>query len=611
MVTSNPNKADRAILDSMNAMVDATSYDELAERLVRLIAGVFQANLCTIWRPIHQTDTDKLVLRANVGIRLKPGTVPPEYLLDWQASSNYEIDGVTPWIAIRQQICLANSLDDLRDNADKPWFGAHRGRWDTFQFPSEGESFQCLLGLPIVYQDSQSENNELVGVLKIESKRNPAGFQPADQKLAERLVPFLGLALKTMMVRELHEQHRQQVIRSLTTALLQQDPATFYQQVVEQTATLLNADVCSLWLVDSGRKKLKLGANYGVMDKSKIPEYSLNWDAQTDQEIDGLTPWVLIRKRAFWGEKWEDLKANLAWRGRWDDQQWKDKPFGCLYAVPLLDMVNNSFGVLKIENNSQKPKFDPVDRATFDLMADFISLAIELNTRLRSDVVYEFFHLLKQPVSNSVMTFNDLRAELSRPKPRKNRIESRLGMLARNLETVRVWNFNVYGLAATRFDAPGVVPNPVALKELVLDAVDNMQNLFPEEFQCNLNNIVEKEILLTPLQKKKADAILFNILDNSFKYSTEPMDIRVEASTISEGIEMVISDSGRGISPDDLLHVFEPYVSKGVDKWPDSMGLGLSTVERLLGELNWEKRIESELGKGTKFYITIPKEAVV
>ena len=74
---------------------------------------------------------------------------------------------------------------------------------------------------------------------------------------------------------------------------------------------------------------------------------------------------------------------------------------------------------------------------------------------------------------------------------------------------------------------------------------------------------------------------------------------------------MVIRDNGRGISPDDLLHVFEPYVSRGADKWPDSMGLGLSTVERLLGELNWQKWIESEVGVGTKFFIIIPKEAVV
>jgi signal transduction histidine kinase len=85
----------------------------------------------------------------------------------------------------------------------------------------------------------------------------------------------------------------------------------------------------------------------------------------------------------------------------------------------------------------------------------------------------------------------------------------------------------------------------------------------------------------------------------------------VDARTIPEGIELVIRDNGRGISPDDLLHVFEPYFSKGVDKWPASMGLGLSTVDRLLGELNWQKQIDSEVGIGTKFYITIPKEAVV
>ncbi|MEW5870369.1 MAG: ATP-binding protein [Chloroflexota bacterium] len=609
MVTSSTYDIDKTFLDYVDAMVDANSYEDLASRLVQKIRDLFNVELCTIWRRVKTAEHEQLVLYANVGIRLETGAAPPNYILDQTVKSNEDISGVTTWIAIRRQVCLANSMTELRDDPSKPWYGAHRGTWDRTQFPKEGEQFKCLLGLPIVYRSLSQNSDELIGVLKMESKQNPGGFTLADQSQAERLMPFIATALKTMEVREQHEQNRQQVIRSLTSALLkQQEPSFFYQQVVDQTADLLKADVCSLWLVDIDKKKLRLGANYGVAGKGSPPEYELNWEAKEDQEIKGLTPWVAIRKRSFWGERIEVLKANKAWQGIWDPQQWALKPFGCLYAVPLLDMNNNCFGVLKIENSFHKQKFDPVDRATFDLMADFISLAIELNSRLRSDVIYDFFHLLKQPVSNAVQAFEILTSELQLKEPRPERIKSRLDMMARNLQTVRVWILNVYGLAATRQDAPGTEASEVPLSTILTEAVDNMKALFPEDFVCAINCDASYSIQLTPLQRKKIDAVLFNILDNSFKYSSPPRDIRAEAKQIDTGYELVISDNGRGIAEEDLPRVFEPYFSRGADMWPASMGLGLSTVRRLLDERNWQYRIESKLGVGTCFTIRIEQE---
>ena len=72
----------------------------------------------------------------------------------------------------------------------------------------------------------------------------------------------------------------------------------------------------------------------------------------------------------------------------------------------------------------------------------------------------------------------------------------------------------------------------------------------------------------------------------------------------------MISDNGKGISPQDLPRVFDRYFTRGVESWPTSMGLGLSTVDRLLRGLGWGRNIESEVGKGTQFHIFIPQEFV-
>ena len=502
---------EKAILSLMNTMVDAITYDGLAERIVNEFAVLFDAELCVIWRMVQQEEKRELILSAGYGLQLKPGFGPQTYTLTDRKTPNIQIEGVTAWIATLKQTCLANSFQELARDPSKPWYGSHRGKWDNTKFTGQGDTkFKNLLGLPVLY------GNDLVAVLKIESTRNPSGFSLVDQEKAERLAPFVAVALQTMEAREKHEQKRQQVIRDLTGTLLRQESAKFYQEVVDKTGELLGADMCTLWLVDKSQRKLRVSASKGIRG-TQSPEYDLNWEVKDDREIHGLTPWVVIRKRPFFGERHEDLRNHPAWEGKWDGVQWDGQPakkFGCLYAVPLLDVNNRPLGVLKIENRAGKIKFSAVDRAIFDWMADFISLAIEFNSRLRSDIVYEFFHLLKQPVSNGITAFDTLRTELERPSPRPERLRERLDMLAKNLETIRVWTINVYGLA-TRSENEEAITQDISLQELLEKAIENMKSLFPD-FNCPIDAEEDIKISLTPLKIKQFDAIVYNLLDNSY-----------------------------------------------------------------------------------------------
>lgn len=608
----------KIIRELMTKTVGAINYESLAYNVVEFFSDLYNAEICTLWRRVKEENEDKLVLSASKGIRREPGKPMQTYTLK-EGSDN--IEGITAWIAIRKKTCLANSYYELTKDPTKPWCSSHRGKWDPKQFPdwnkkvespNSEKGFKNLLGLPVIYQKNESTEEKVIGVLKIESKIN--GFHLYDRLLAERLIPFVGIALKTMEEHENYEQARQRVLRNLTAALLREDPNTFNQVVVEQTAEMLKTKICTLWLVDKNRKKLTLGANFGVKPgKEKIPEYAINWDAKRDEDINGLTPWVLIRKRTFYGEEHQDLKDHPSWKGRWDKEQWKDSNFGCLYAVPLIDVNNNAFGVLKIENDFNQPRFTAVDRATFDLMADFISLAFEFNSRPRSEIVYDFFHLLKAPVANSIGAFTDLRQELI-GKKREERINSRLEMLAKNLQTLRVWVMNVYGLATAQSLSSQALYDVIALKEILFTANQNMQNLFTD-FNCDLSKVIDIEIKLTQLQRQKVDAILFNILDNSYKY-TDKENKKISAITSvqkDQKVKLIIRDNGKGISTEEKTQIFTPGFSRShIEKqWPTSLGLGLSTVQRLLNELGWEHYLESEVNKGTDFIITISKDYIV
>lgn len=594
-------KKEELIYELMDLMVDAVNFEDLSTKIVNFFGTIYNAEFSTFWSKIVEENEEFLVLSASYGLDRKPGESVPRYKLNRNAIKNEEIDGITPWIAIRNEICIANSYEELAEDYTKPWYGSHRGTWDhTIRM---GRDFKSLMGLPIY-----DKKGELLAVIKIEN--NPDGFSEEDKLVAQSIIPFISICLKSMIRFEQAEKNRQIVLKNLTISLMNSDLTTFHQQAVDKTAELLRADSCSLWLISNDNKKLVLGANFGVRNKDQIPEYILNWNAKNDEEIEGLTPWVIIRKKSFFAEKYEDLKGCGAHRGKWDHEQWGGRPseeFGCLYAVPLLK-EEQPIGVLKIENSRGKPIFDDVDKATFDLVSDFIALAIELNTSLRSHMGANFFHLLIQPTSSAITAFNILRYELNELKLINPNINEYLDMMARNLEIVHLWAMNIYGLSRIPITYREDPRSDENLFDMFNKINRDMNKLFPD-YECAVSESLKViYVKLTNLQKKKAEVVFHNILNNSFKYSDKVIDIKVECSEDEENMVILIEDKGSGIPKVLLPNIFEAYFSMNSEKWPESMGLGLFTVSKLLVELGWTPKVESESGKGTKFFIYIPKK---
>jgi signal transduction histidine kinase len=69
-----------------------------------------------------------------------------------------------------------------------------------------------------------------------------------------------------------------------------------------------------------------------------------------------------------------------------------------------------------------------------------------------------------------------------------------------------------------------------------------------------------------------------------------------------EVLSLVMSDTGSGISAEDITKVFDPYFTKK----NKGTGLGLMIVERIIREHGAELLVESEPGKGTKFVMNFP-----
>ncbi len=102
--------------------------------------------------------------------------------------------------------------------------------------------------------------------------------------------------------------------------------------------------------------------------------------------------------------------------------------------------------------------------------------------------------------------------------------------------------------------------------------------------------------------------VLRNLVSNAIKFTPEKGSIRIKSEQLTEGIRLSVSDSGVGISGEDLPKLFNPnshHTTYGTNREPGS-GLGLILCKDFVEKNGGTISIESELGKGTVFYIHIP-----
>ena len=105
--------------------------------------------------------------------------------------------------------------------------------------------------------------------------------------------------------------------------------------------------------------------------------------------------------------------------------------------------------------------------------------------------------------------------------------------------------------------------------------------------------------------------VIFNLLDNAFKYRREDEPLAIQVRTYNQGEThfcISISDNGIGIGKDDLKRIFDKFyrVHTGDKHNVKGFGLGLAYVQKMVELHHGTIKATSEPGKGTKFTITIP-----
>jgi len=115
-----------------------------------------------------------------------------------------------------------------------------------------------------------------------------------------------------------------------------------------------------------------------------------------------------------------------------------------------------------------------------------------------------------------------------------------------------------------------------------------------------------------PVVRGQIEQILLNLIINArqamVRGGTVTIDVRVNPKT--HMAEIAICDTGVGISPDQLRLIFEPFYTtkKPDDQGHGGSGLGLSVCRQIIEQHHGRIRVESVMGKGSKFTVKLPLE---
>ena len=165
---------------------------------------------------------------------------------------------------------------------------------------------------------------------------------------------------------------------------------------------------------------------------------------------------------------------------------------------------------------------------------------------------------------------------------------------------------DILSYARTEAGHETVRPEDVRLSHVVSEAIALIQPAAARK-KLRVESHVDHDVVLNT-DRGKMRQILVNLLGNAVKF-TDAGEIRLEANAHDdESVTIVVQDTGVGMEQGDLRRIFEPFrqLESATTRTTGGTGLGLAVTKRFVELLGGSISVESQVGAGTRFTVTIP-----
>jgi two-component system, OmpR family, phosphate regulon sensor histidine kinase PhoR len=228
---------------------------------------------------------------------------------------------------------------------------------------------------------------------------------------------------------------------------------------------------------------------------------------------------------------------------------------------------------------------------------------LERLERVRRDFVANVSHELRTPLA-AIRGYAETLLDGALEDPENNR--RFLGII--QAQAIRLNNIasDLLVLSELESGRAGADPAPVQLREAVEAAVRTLE---PE---ASVNHV---RLTAAPVPSVRVlghttrlEQVFLNLLANAVKFNREGGEVTLEGKLGDGTVSVTISDTGIGIPSEDLPRIFERFyrVDKARSRSVGGTGLGLSIVKHAVERMGGTISVESQLGRGTRFTVTLP-----
>ena len=239
-------------------------------------------------------------------------------------------------------------------------------------------------------------------------------------------------------------------------------------------------------------------------------------------------------------------------------------------------------------------------------LAEYETMAqkAENASKMKSLFLANMSHEIRTPL-NAIEGFSRIMAETDSPEERMN-----------YMEIIESNNGRVLALINEILDLSRVEAGEIAIKKQMTDLNEmckGIQLMF--KFRCpdTVNLIWSQPNMKVTLNtdQNRLTQVFSNLIGNALKHTSKG-SITYGYRLINDGqeVEFFVTDTGSGIAPEDINHIFQTYVSRDAEQ-QNGYGLGLALCKIIVEKMNGHITVSSKLGEGSTFRFTLPFEGTI
>src|SRR6266404_2926919 len=321
--------------------------------------------------------------------------------------------------------------------------------------------------------------------------------------------------------------------------------------------------------------------------------------------IISLTPAIDSKEKAT--EIFSLLKSGQSWSGELLLQKRDGSTFPAMITdSPIIDEKGGLIGVVGISVDMTPLKRVEAERVKLLEREQQARAEAEVANQLKDEFLATLSHELRNPL-NVVIGYSEiLRRSEDSQNPRF--VKKAAEVIRRNALAQSQLVSDLLDLSRLQMAKLTLNRQPVSLATVIEDAIETVK-AEAEEKNITLDLVVAEEVLIVEGDPIRLSQIAWNLLNNAVKFT--PSGGRVRICLCEEGADarLLIEDTGQGIAPEFLPHVFEIFrqADASNERKQGGMGIGLALVKKLT-ELQGGRVIAESKGVGTgaRFIVWIP-----